>query len=59
MPLHVCRLEKDAKEMTVYLFMITTLSLFMCGVTLIRQSKLPQVRLKLLQVQSKLPHLTG
>ena len=37
--------------------MTIMLTLFTLGVTLIGRSKLPQARLKLLQVQSKLPHL--
>ena len=45
--------KKDAKEMTVYLFMVIILTLFTLGVTLIGQSKLPQVRFKLPQVLSK------
>ena len=57
-PQHVFRPKKDAKEITVYFsFMTIMLTLFTLGVTLIGRSKLPQVRLKLLQVQSKLPHL--
>ena len=57
-PLHFS-FQKDAKEMAVYLFTIIILTLFTLGVTLIDQSKLPQVWLKLPQVQSQLPHLTG
>ena len=51
-PPHVFGLNKDTKEMTVYLFTTIVLTLFTLGVTLIDRSKFSQV-------QSKLPHLTG
>ena len=59
-PPHVFRPQKDAKEMRVYLFSIyiyiyiyiaiIIITLFTLGVTLIGQSKLPQMGLKLPQV---------
>ena len=56
---YVFHSKKDAKEMAVYLFTIIILTLFTLGVTLIDQSELPRVWLKLPQVRSQLPHLTG
>ena len=51
--------KKTPKKWQFFLFMTIILTLFTLGVTLIGQSKLPQVPLKLLQVRSKLPPFDG